>query len=107
MKTKLSIVAVSILILHSSWIAPLYSAAKISETVSFMSDGDASPEFSFFRTHRQGRFGITATWGLSSENGVQMYSLERTYEDPSDPYANWETICIMACTNSKILQKHR
>jgi hypothetical protein len=59
------------------------------------------PEFSFFRTHRQGKAGITATWGLNSETGVQSYSLERTYEDPTDPYSNWETVCILPCSNGR------
>jgi len=48
--------------------------------------------FSFFRTHRQGR-GITANWGMSPVTGISGFLLEKTYEDPNDPYANWEIVC--------------
>ena len=50
------------------------------------------PQFSFFRLHRQGKNGVTATWGLTSNVGVSGFMLEKTYEDPSDEYANWELV---------------
>lgn len=56
--------------------------------------------FDFFRTHRQGRDGITATWGYSG-GGVTGYIVERTYEDPSDPYATWETAGIQSETGAR------
>ncbi|GAA4745173.1 hypothetical protein [Flavisolibacter ginsenosidimutans] len=45
--------------------------------------------FGSFRTHRQGK-GITAVWNLASADGVVGFSVQRTYEDPTDPYAYWE-----------------
>lgn len=56
--------------------------------------------FDFFRTHRQGKNGITATWGYSG-GGVTGYIVERTYEDPSDPYATWETAGIQSETGAR------
>ena len=56
--------------------------------------------FAFFRTHRQGK-GITATWGLSSNDGVAGFAVQRTYEDPTDPYAFWEDISYIDCNSSR------
>jgi hypothetical protein len=49
--------------------------------------------FDFFRTHRQGKDGITSTWGYTG--AVTGFVVERTYEDPADPYAYWETVAIV------------
>lgn len=56
--------------------------------------------FDFFRTHRQGRDGITATWGYSGGT-VTGFIVERTYEDATDPYASWETVAIVAHTDAR------
>ena len=56
--------------------------------------------FAFLRTHRQEK-GVTATWGLSSNAGVVGFAVQRTYEDPTDPYAFWEDICYMDCGSSR------
>src|SRR5258705_7135089 len=58
------------------------------------------PDFTFFRTHRQGK-GVTATWGVSSINGVVGFIVQRTYEDPTDPYAFWEDISSTPCNPSR------
>jgi hypothetical protein len=56
--------------------------------------------FDFFRTHRQGKDGITATWGYSGGT-VTGYIVERTYEDATDPYSSWETVAIVAHTGAR------
>ena len=50
--------------------------------------------FAFFRTHHQGK-GVTAEWGLTSNVGVTGFIVERTYEDPTDPYSVWEDIAAL------------
>lgn len=101
MKTHISLIIVSAFFLQSAATSPEVINSKMFVASAHVEVSTVNPSFSFFRTHRQGRFGATSTWGMDSENGVQHYSLERTYEDPTDPYANWETICIMACSNSR------
>jgi len=56
--------------------------------------------FDFFRTHRQGKDGITSTWGYTG-GGVTGYVVERTYEDVSDPYAYWETVALVPETGAR------
>ena len=56
--------------------------------------------FDFFRTARQGKDGITATWGYSGGT-ITGYIVERTYEDATDPYASWETVAIVAHTGAR------
>ena len=55
--------------------------------------------FDFVRSHRQGR-GATITWAYSTP-GASNFALQRTYEDPSDPYAVWEPVCSMDCNSSR------
>ena len=54
-------------------------------------------DFAFFRTHRQAR-GAVATWGLTSNDGVTCFNLQRTYQDPTDPYSMWEDVTTVPCT---------
>lgn len=57
--------------------------------------------FSFFRTHRQGKSGITATWGMDNVGNVASYVLRKTYEDPYDPYAEWFVVTTLANTSAR------
>jgi len=56
--------------------------------------------FSTFRTHPQGR-GIAAAWSMSSNAGVTGFYVRKTYEDPNDEYANWETVYSCGCGSEK------
>lgn len=58
--------------------------------------------FEFFRTHRQGKAAITATWGITAPgNDVSGFVVEKTYEDPTDPYANWEMVSAVPNTGGR------
>ena len=61
---------------------------------------DPTTSFSFLRTHRQGK-GITATWAVNSIDGVVSFSVQKTYEDPNDPYSVWEEVEIVPCNLSR------
>ncbi|RZK46878.1 MAG: hypothetical protein EOO94_01865 [Pedobacter sp.] len=102
MKSKLSFLSLgAILIIATAWTSPGYqyqmSAGDNNETA--VSSRPVS-NFSFFRTHRQGR-GIAAAWGLNSEAGAVGFRVEKTYEDPTDPYAIWEQVEYVACNGSR------
>jgi hypothetical protein len=59
--------------------------------------GSSLPVFVRFNTHRFGRFGATASWSIDNLNGVTGFILQRTYEDPTDPYAVWDDINAIPC----------
>jgi hypothetical protein len=102
MKTFLSLLAVGALLVTTSWVSPGVQY-KLASTATIRPA--ANPNFSFFRTHRQGR-GIMATWGMDNNNGVSSFVVERTYEDPNDPYSNWEVICLTPCSNARSFKHH-
>lgn len=96
MKTKLFITCAIAFVLFTSFeAAPLKSSLLKTVTRNTVTD------FSFFRTHRQGKNGITATWGVTVSTGVTSFYVQRTYEDPADPYAIWETWTSMPFTGEK------
>ena len=95
MKTKLSFLAAVTILLLSSWITPATTQKSFSG-LSLKKANQINPEFAFFRTHRQGQ-GIMATWGLTTNQGVTGFVVQKTYEDPNDPYASWENICAVPC----------
>lgn len=102
MKTFLSLLTVGVLFVSSSWMTPRMEKKLVSaETVK----PTPNPNFSFFRTHRQGG-GIMASWALDNNTGVSSFVVERTYEDPSDPYAFWENICLTPCTSARSFKHH-
>ena len=45
-------------------------------------------DFAFVRGHRQGK-SITLTWGMVSNAGLVGFDIEKTNEDPNDPYSVW------------------
>lgn len=101
MKTRFSFLALTTFLVATAWTSPGYQYEAISSMnrPSVVVEPPAG-NFSFFRTHRQGK-GIAASWGLSSEAGVIGFSVEKTYEDPTDPYAIWESVEFIACNGSR------
>lgn len=106
MKTKLSFLAVFaiIILLLSAWIIPATTQRSFSK-LTVKKAARVAPAFDFFRTHRQGQ-GIMATWGLTDNQGISCFVVERTYEDPNDPYAEWEDICSMPCGAGRSFSHH-
>ena len=102
MKTKFPILSLGLFMMFTAaWTSPGYQVEK-SESDSKASLTATKPvgDFSFFRTHRQGK-GIAASWGLNSETGTVGFWVEKTYEDPTDPYAVWEEVEYVPCTGSR------
>jgi hypothetical protein len=93
MKTKLSIV-VAILIMAFVAIAatPIRSGSPASAKKT-------TDTFSFVRTHRQGK-GAVVTFAFSSTN-ASGFTVQRTNEDPTDPYSVWIEVGTCACNSSR------
>ena len=93
MKTSLLLITTALFITNS----PL-KLSSVSKTVpSVTITKTQSAEFAFLRTHRQGKAAVTATWGLTSTDGVVGFTVQRTYQDPSDPYSFWEDVTSITC----------
>ena len=93
MKTRLSILAIIVIAAFAIAASPVPKASN-SSGVKKITDG-----FSFVRTHRQGK-GATITWSFISAN-ASSFTVERTYEDPNDPYSVWEGVCNSNCNSSR------
>lgn len=100
MKTHITLLAIAAVTINTAWIAPA-SSPVTSETKQAKVITVAAPGFSFFRVHRQGKNAVTATWGLNSNDGVSGFFVEKTYEDPTDQYAYWETVSSIPCTGER------
>lgn len=62
---------------------------------------NADPVFNAFRAHRQGN-GITTMWSSSANpSTVTCFNVIRTYEDPTDPYAEWIVVGGANCNSSR------
>jgi len=83
MKKLIILSAIGVIILSSAFIqAP---EKKVStEAKSAVVAG----EFAFLRAHRQGK-GITLTWGMADNTKLTGFDIEKTMEDPNDPYSVW------------------
>lgn len=104
MKAQLSLVAVAALLLNAVWISPSIAPAASSGSSVEKASTPVS-NFAFFRTHRQAQ-GIMTTWGLNSNAGVTGFLVQKTYEDPTEPYAYWEDICAMPCGAGRSFKHH-
>lgn len=90
MKPKQLILPVCILGL-CSWISPAALQLNSNKKAAISVKETAVPMFSYFRTHRQGRDGVSCTWGVGSGSGANQFIVQRTYEYP-DEYTIWENI---------------
>ena len=86
--------AALVMLMSTAWIKPGEVARK---KVSTSAELNKPGNFSYFRTHRQGRNGIAATWSVNSPQGLTGFVLQRTYEYP-DEYANWENVYDVNCS---------
>ena len=101
MKTKITIGVIIVMAIVSIAASPPPETTGIVPKTAKQVSKQTYAGFSFFRIHRQGKNGVTSTWGMSSESGVTGYAVQRTYEDPNDPFAFWENICAMPCNGSR------
>jgi hypothetical protein len=57
--------------------------------------------FHFVHAHRQGR-GATVAWSTPATPAtVQSFCVVRTYDDPSDPYAEWFVVNTYNCSSAR------
>jgi len=84
MKTKISILAVIILAFGTMAASPTPANNSFS-----INQASGSGSFGFIRSHKQAK-GIEVSW--SFVGNATGFTLMRTYEDPTDPYAFWETV---------------
>src|SRR6266487_685232 len=87
MKTKIILFAV-VMAFISMAAVPVSPSVKNASSIKKATNG-----FDFIRSHRQGK-GATITWAFSSGN-PSGFTIQRTYEDPSDPYSVWEAVGSM------------
>lgn len=95
MKAQFLIIPAAIFITTASFNS---SVVEKTEKPVVKSKTVMSTDFAFFRTHRQCK-GIAAAWAVTSTNGVIGFSVQKTYEDPNDPYATWDEVTYMLCTS--------
>jgi len=94
MKT-VTLLAISALVFFSIAAAPAPERETSVKNVNKTADG-----FSSLRSHRKGK-GAEITWSFTSASGVSGFIVERTNEDPNDPYSVWVTVGSQACDASR------
>src|SRR6185503_556988 len=68
-----------------------FSVANLGEIKSVKISKTQNYDFIFFRTHQQCK-GVKVAWALNSTNGVFSFTLQRTYQNPSNPTTVWEDV---------------
>ena len=78
------------------------SAKPIKQTdgTPHVKSAAAGCSFGFFRAHHQGKK-VATSWGLTSDAGVAGFSVQRTNEDPNDPYSTWTGVGSVSCNSSR------
>jgi len=94
MKT-VTLLAISALVFFSIAAVPAPENETSVKNVNKAADG-----FTSLRSHRKGK-GAEVSWSFSSSSGVSGFVVERTNEDPSDPYSVWITVGSQGCDGSR------
>ena|ERR1044072_7809720 len=98
MKT-LTIFAFGALVFFSVAATPATEKSTASKDQNRSFDG-----FSLIRTHRQGK-GASISWSFLSSN-VSGFIVQRTNEDPYDPYSVWVDVSTVGCDMSRSYRCH-
>jgi hypothetical protein len=80
------------------------SSTPLPETTNNSVSVKTTDSFSFIRCHRQG-IGIAVTWGFNSSS-VVSFAVQRTDQDPTDPYSVWDCICNQDANSSRSYKYH-
>ncbi len=99
MKTQLSAFAISAMII-STGLSPVATENSTDTKPKVKAEYVQSAVFTSFSTHRQGK-GIALSWGVEIGAGVVSFSIKKTYEDTTDPYAVWEDVSSLPGDGSK------
>ena len=91
---KLTVLAIITMVFFSIAATPIPENTNRIKNVNKLADN-----FSFIRTHRQGK-GAVVTWAFSSTN-ASGFAVQRTNEDPNDPYSVWFDVSSVACNSSR------
>ena len=94
MKT-VTLLAISALVFFSIAAAPAPEKETSVKKVNKVPDA-----FTSLRSHRKGK-GAEVSWSFSSSSGVSGFVVERTNEDPNDPYSVWVTVGSQGCNGSR------
>jgi hypothetical protein len=81
-----TILTISSLVFFSIAAAPAPEKETPVKNVNKAIDG-----FSSLRSHRKGQ-GAEVSWSFTASSGVSGFIVERTNEDPNDPYSVWVTV---------------
>lgn len=84
MKKITLLTAIGVFFISSAFI----STSHTSTIQQVSKSAPAAGDFAFLRAHRQGS-GITITWGMISNVNLIGFDVEKTMEDPNDPYSVW------------------
>jgi hypothetical protein len=100
MKTRILLTGIAaILVIASPDLVNARQADSPESSPSVQAAVPTPPSFVHFRTHRFGRSGATANWSIDSPGGITGFVVQRTYEDPTDPYAVWDDVGAVPCGN--------
>ena len=86
--------AVGIFLISSAFTSPQPLPVNQATTVTVAGD------FAFLRAHRQGS-GITLTWGMASNSNLIGFDIEKTMEDPNDPYSVWTPVTSVTGSDAR------
>jgi len=95
----ITVFVIGALVSFSIAAAPAPAKVVLPKHVSGSFDG-----FSSLRSHRQGK-GADVSWSFSSANTIG-FSVQRTNEDPTDPYSVWVTVGTIGYNSSRSYKCH-
>lgn len=97
MKTKIIIcIAIAVALVTVAWTVPSNDRGQVGVKKA----KTVEPVFNFMHAHRQGR-GATVAWNSNSTPAeVICFEVMRTYEDPNDPYSQWDQVGNYACSSN-------
>ena len=91
---KLTVLAIITMVFFSIAATPIPENLQPATSSNKLADG-----FTFIRSHRQGK-GATITWAFSSTNATG-FAVQRTNEDPNDPYSVWIDVSSVGCNSAR------
>ncbi len=99
MKVRSSVIGFTGILIVTAWTAPVPQVKTETNIFTFASQ-KSSEEFEFIKV-QQGNTAATVSWRMTTSRGIKGFLVQKTNDDPADPFTSWEDVGAIRCAGNR------
>ncbi len=96
MKLRSSVIGFIGILIVTAWTAPV-PQVKTETNTSTVAIQKTSKEFAFIKVQQENTT-ATVFWGMRTSRGIKGFLVQKTNDDPADPFTRWEDLGAIRCS---------